>query len=168
MEFILQSIIEFKFVEDCIILYCTVKQTKPFLQKYFHPCSLNQLIYANVQCREPKGSDFKEDDKGFAPLEVISLWSELFTAHARLYLNREVSMAAASCRKVWLVFSLSSITFITTPMWRNSLLLTLSPSGWLQETPHSSASVCKNYWGGGGRSTFWRPHLSTSGIIKYF
>ena len=62
----LQKIITFKLVyEVCIIV--KVKQTKINLQKYFHPSSLNQLIYAIVHCRE-KGSNFKEDDDRALPL----------------------------------------------------------------------------------------------------
>ena len=55
--------------EVCILKYKTNKeiQTNKEPQKYFHPSSLNQLIYAHVHCQEPKrsakGSNSTEDDR---------------------------------------------------------------------------------------------------------
>ena len=58
------------FVHD-VGMHCKVKQTKPNLQKYFHPSSLNHLtVYTVCACmynavsqkRSAKGYNFKEDD----------------------------------------------------------------------------------------------------------
>ena len=52
-------------------LYYKVNQTKANTPIYLHPFSLNHLLYAHVQCREPKissskGSNLKKDDSPLA------------------------------------------------------------------------------------------------------
>ena len=68
-----KKIMEFKLVHE--VCNKKEKQTKKNLQKYV-PSSLNQLIYAHVQCREPKrsekGSNLKEDDRAL-PLKKLHI-----------------------------------------------------------------------------------------------
>ena len=52
-------------------LFYKVKQTQKNLQKYFHPSSLNHLIYAHVHCREPEKVDIlKKTTECFGSLGV--------------------------------------------------------------------------------------------------
>ena len=66
---------EFKLVQE--VCNKKEKQTKKNLQKYVHPSSLNQLIYAHVcnaesQERSAKGSNLKEDDRAL-PLKKLHI-----------------------------------------------------------------------------------------------
>ena len=56
-------------------LYYTVKQSKTDLQKYFHPSSWNNLIYAQVQCREPKKGQLRVQ---IFKTTTVFCWSVLF------------------------------------------------------------------------------------------
>ena len=57
------------------LVFFKVKQTNRNLQKNVHFSSLNQLIYAHVQRREPKrsakGSNLKEDDRALLLQELL-------------------------------------------------------------------------------------------------
>ena len=57
------------------------KQTKTNLQKYFHPSSLNQLIYTHMHCacnaESPTRFQLKCRWQGFSPLCVIALCPDI-------------------------------------------------------------------------------------------
>ena len=61
------------------MFFCTVKQTKTNLQKYFHPSFLNNLMYLcalaipRANKRPAKGSIDKEDDSDL-PLKKVLLF----------------------------------------------------------------------------------------------
>ena len=56
-------------------LFCKVNQIKTNLNKYLHPSSLNQHIYAHMQCREPKMVPILKKTTGLCPSRSYYSWN---------------------------------------------------------------------------------------------